>query len=1289
MSSEVEQETERGEIGAFVDDPAEEARSRATVRQGLFGGTAPPVHIGRYVVLGTIGQGGMGVVYRAYDPQLDRKVALKLVHVDASAPRRHRARARLLREGQAMARVAHPNVVPVFDSGTHGEDVFIAMEYVDGTTLREWLRSKPRRWREIVAVCSDAARGLAAAHHAKLLHRDFKPGNVLVAAEGASEKFRARVLDFGLARALEQRDASSDDLPEDTGASSGEPLAAGLTELGAVVGTPAYMAPERLSGGVGDERSDQYSFAVALYEALAGRHPFPVPAGRAPRRFLAVAPLTPPPRIAAVPRWLDRVVARGLAAEPDDRWPSMDAFIAALGDDPWIRVRRWAIVALAVLLVTVLARELWAWTRPGELRIAPTWHGERIELARIEVDEVEQTIDERGVLVLDPGLHRVRVHAEGFRPAEAIVEVVRGVAVDLPLPLEHEEGTLDIEVEPQGATIVIDGIEHGSPLRGHRIDTGAHEAVVLEVGSYERRLALDVRANEPTRAFVALPPGLLWSEPETGVNTDLVWLGDVDGDGTPELAHRNFNEVTAFDPWHGEREWSVSFGSRQGERTVWGELDGDGVLDLVALHHARGELTLSAWSARMQGREPAAKWSHAGASTQQEPPAPVIVDADGDGDGDVIAIGVHERAIEAFDGKTGAKLWSVAGEGTPLGLAAARDRDGLTVLALDDRVLRRIAIVNGRARVEHEVPSPWRNLDHDAAAAPTRRRLVELLPGGGDALVVTRTGIALLDERGGERWHADALDVQLLDAMDDGRPLVLVERRDRFALFDRSGQIRWEQPREGWLGAVELDGRTRVVTRAGETVAVRRASDLALEHELTANVERPDDPFAIDWDGDGEDELGLVHEHGLVAFDRSGTRVAAVHLELRPSAIASTIDANGDGVSDVLLESNGPQLVAGPRILWRRRATDAIRGAAIVRDFDGDARLELAVFAAFGGPNRLQLLDAETGIIEASASAGGEAIRGPAALRTDRGHDIVHVIGSRPTRFSGSDASVLATGAGQGTGYATPTIAELDDDGRLELAWVDWNGRLSVWDADSLAHRFEHALPAGSWAPPLVLDAESDGDPDLVVSLLDGTLLALAGDGSRELWRAALGARNAHAPLVVTSATETLLVTTAGAGAERRDLPQDLVGIAARDGRELWRWPNEGWARTRPVELDVDRDGVAEIVHGTREGAIVARDLAGIERWRDVPEREVDVSTALVVADLDHDGRAEIIAGYDDGRVRVLDGSSGRRLWTFSAGDEIESPPLPVDVDGDGVAEIVVGSHDRFLYCLRHISGPA
>ncbi|MFP2913145.1 protein kinase domain-containing protein, partial [Pyxidicoccus sp. 3LFB2] len=226
----------------------------------------PPLSQGstlaRYVVLERIGRGAMGDVYAAYDPELDRQVALKLLRPEG----RHleELRSRLLREAQALARLAHPNVVTVHDVGVAGDCLFLALELVEGTTLAEWLKA-PRAQGEVLRVFRDAGLGLAAAHAAGLVHRDFKPSNVLVGQDG-----RVRVTDFGLAR------------PSNRGlrprAASASPRApngpAPLTRTGVLVGTPAYMAPEQQQGQGVDALSDQFSFCVALYEALHGVRPF-------------------------------------------------------------------------------------------------------------------------------------------------------------------------------------------------------------------------------------------------------------------------------------------------------------------------------------------------------------------------------------------------------------------------------------------------------------------------------------------------------------------------------------------------------------------------------------------------------------------------------------------------------------------------------------------------------------------------------------------------------------------------------------------------------------------------------------------------------------------------------------------------------------------------------------------------------------------------------------------------------------------------------------------------------
>ncbi|WP_224245823.1 serine/threonine-protein kinase [Hyalangium gracile] len=274
----------------------------------------------RYIVLDELGRGGMGTVRAAYDTRLDRRVALKLMRLEQDE-RGSSLHVRMLREAQSMARLSHPNVVAVYDAGTLDDGtVFIAMELVEGQTLRQWCHGS-RPWREVLGMFLAAARGLSAAHAAGLVHRDFKPENVLVGKEG-----RPRVTDFGLARAAAPRGVDP--------ASVGQQVNGPDTDHGLLVGTPLYMAPEVLSGQPVDTRSDLFSFCVALYEALYQQPAFPGEGISERWEAQRQGRINPPPESSPVPAWVRAVVCRGLSADPLQRPASMQELIAALEADP-------------------------------------------------------------------------------------------------------------------------------------------------------------------------------------------------------------------------------------------------------------------------------------------------------------------------------------------------------------------------------------------------------------------------------------------------------------------------------------------------------------------------------------------------------------------------------------------------------------------------------------------------------------------------------------------------------------------------------------------------------------------------------------------------------------------------------------------------------------------------------------------------------------------------------------------------------------------------------------------
>jgi eukaryotic-like serine/threonine-protein kinase len=393
----------------------------------------PSTRLGRFVILDRLGQGGMGVVYSAYDPKLDRRVALKLLRPGGKGRNAGKARNRLVREARALARLSHPNVVPVHDVGVIEGQVFVVMEFVDGQTLRQWIRSEERSWRDILAVYRQAGTGLAAAHRLGVIHRDFKPDNAIV-----GDEMHVRVIDFGLARAFRDHRADSvdpvheahssaerllaHDAPggwlflvhgstfrrdageegeegaegEEGGALGGDvdgqpAMIAGssLTGTQAVVGTPGYISPEQLTGATVGPATDQFSFCVSLFEALYGHRPF---AGKRDDQIyesMLAGRIRAPGKQSRVPGWIHAVLSRGLAADPEKRYPSMQALLVALMPRS-TRARWWMAAALGLVLLCSAGGYLLMRPSPasaglcagGKQEIAEVWTWERRQAVR-------------------------------------------------------------------------------------------------------------------------------------------------------------------------------------------------------------------------------------------------------------------------------------------------------------------------------------------------------------------------------------------------------------------------------------------------------------------------------------------------------------------------------------------------------------------------------------------------------------------------------------------------------------------------------------------------------------------------------------------------------------------------------------------------------------------------------------------------------------------------------------------------------------------------------------------
>jgi tetratricopeptide (TPR) repeat protein/predicted Ser/Thr protein kinase len=477
---------QRDDTTRLGDDTEPQAPSRDAPR--LPRGTS----IDRYVVIDELGAGGMGVVYAAYDPELDRRVAIKLLRPSLLGE----GRPRLVREAQAIARIAHPNVVAVYDVGELDGSVFVAMEFVEGQTLNRWLRAKPRTIPEIVGVFRQAGRGLAAAHAADLVHRDFKPDNVLVGLDG-----RVRVVDFGLARGR----GSVDSVGVVAGLSFSN-LDEALTEAGTVMGTPAYMSPEQLAGRLATAASDQFAFCVALYEALYGERPFDGKSVESLTRAVIACAIREPAAGRSVPAWLRRAVVQGLQTAPKARHPSMEVLLRALAANPTRHRRRWlatsaaGLGALAVAVLayrsgasrerspcTAAADELGAvWNDDRRTAVAAAFHATGLPHADDTWERVSQRIDDYAHGWSGQATAACEAtHVEGTQSAELLERRRRCMGERL----QRLDAFLEVIAEPDAAIVdrAVLGVR-ALPDLGGCLDVDALEAGVAPPEQEDTRL---------------------------------------------------------------------------------------------------------------------------------------------------------------------------------------------------------------------------------------------------------------------------------------------------------------------------------------------------------------------------------------------------------------------------------------------------------------------------------------------------------------------------------------------------------------------------------------------------------------------------------------------------------------------------------------------------------------------------------------------------------------------------------------------------------------------------------
>ncbi len=1049
-----------------VEAGADDQQRKRAIKAQLFGDAPPLRRLGRYLVLSRIGAGGMGVVYSAYDEALDRKVALKLVHTGRTGDA---GGERLRREGRAMARLSHPNIAQIFEIGEHDGQVFVAMEFVAGETVTRWLRPDPegaeapreRGWREVLKVFVQAGRGLAAAHAQGLVHRDFKPDNVMVGADG-----RVRVLDFGLARALASLHAPD---PEVGASESGSSLDEPLTITGAILGTPAYMSPEQFYGRRLDAKSDQFGFCVALYESLYGERPFTANTIAALVKTVETGSISAAPRGAAVPAWLRAALLRGLKAKPEERWPSMTALLAALERD---RAKRWWRVGAVIVAGCVgglgwmaatnseIADRLGERAMHEEARADHEAERARSEAARANAlaraaTDAARVARDRQRLVAARELWRgdAAVAVNLLREVEAPADTpgwIEAANAALRQPIAegvfpHDGMVWSVDVSPDGRRFVTTNGQSPGALGAFlwRVDGRAPATLLAGAGSQSRQAIFSPRGDEIAAAY------------DDGV----IRLFETDGGAAPRLELRGHDRSVSAIVYTPDGQRLISVGVDETIR-VWDRARGE---QLAVFPGPAGGV----WRA---GVATDGRWLAVGRRD-----GTVLLQGLAEGGRAHVLRGRHSGAIEflAFspDGARlltasrdqTARLWSV----TPRGATALRELPDHSARVMaarfsPDGARLLTAALDGVVRIETvdgEGPPTVLAVDDapvmDAVFSPDGRD-VAIGTAGGDIFVRAVDGRGAIVELRGHRKKIHALkflpDGRLLSGSFDGDARIWrVPRTPEGALIN--GASRRLPGLAGLLWEVEY-------APGGERFAVAAASGSI--HVWGGELSAPE--YVLEQEG------GV----GQVAWGPSGARLVSA--------------GTGGGVLLWTLEAGVPP--GETRTLRERDATTLHRGpgpSPIAWSPDG-ARIAIG-----GRDHAIHIVTLGSG--GAPAPAGRLEGHAQPPFRLAFSHD-----GARLASIAGDGAARLWTVDGGGA----PLLLGGHAGNMSSVAWSPDDRRVATTDEAGVA-RLWSVRPRGDGGleldgAPRVLETGAPGYVSVSFSPDGARLMTAADDGRLQVW---------------------------------------------------------------------------------------------------------------------------------------------------------------------------------------------
>lgn len=1263
----------------------------ARVSEALFRTPTERPSLGRYQLERRLGEGAFGVVYAAYDPDLDRRVAVKALRPAAGLS--DTVRQRFFREARVLGSLLTPEIAAVFDVGSatapaelgrsdeDREVLYIVMEVVDGSNLATWLEAESRSWKEVVQVFLRAGRGLAAAHERGIVHRDFKPSNVLIGAEQT-----VKVADFGLAQIVDALDGPAPPAdPEQTQRESdwsGEPHHNTLTKTGVALGTPVYMAPEQHVGTRAKPSADQFAFCASLYQALTGEHAFETKPGTnlyAEKQRGAIRPWA---SASVVPLWVRGIVERGLAPDPDNRFPSMEALLARLAKSPAQRAwsaSRWLVAPIVLVGVGAFLVQRF---EPGTVVIRGTSDaGTLLQQVQVTVDG-EPVETDAGRFEVSPGRHLLEVGAANHEVSARAVDIKPGGDYSITFDLLRDRGTVDISAAPGAARIHIDGTDHGSRVRDLDIATGSHDIEVRLVDHFSRSFHWEVARDEKLKRHIALTEVGTWSHSAPDLVERVEWVPDLTGDQRDELVVVRAGDVSVLDPWTGAVVHNFRVAHGKESETAIADTDGDGIPELISFSIHDDARRLSAWDL-VAGTDASPRWSVPYPGTPSVRRRMRVLSAPGEAP---VLITLGENNLQAHRARDGAAQWS-------------RPTDPSTKL-LDAGPLLLIASSDAVSAIRSDGSTLWTQAlegtttvvgDVDGDGTPDVSSFGDSDP---PTLRSGATGQTLVTFP-----PTDATRVEPLFSDGLARGYVLLGPGGATLLDPRGAPVS------------RVDGESSEVLAFGKQtyVAVQQEDNTLIRtfEEDTPHLELADQDVhrlsMADFNGDGHRELMVRGIDGVLRFfDQDLTRVATLELHRPVHKVWAVRDSNMDGAQDLLFQDNaGVFLVKGPARMWTVRSQAGLRAApSLVRHGD-DVQIVTAIEEA--GHRSLARVRGRDGKFVGSPMENAGDLHRAAGLhvRAD-GADAYFSSQQSVTRYD--VASGAATGLRELGGYiyATPTVFDADQDGAPEvligrfgagrpLETPDREPALAVLSADLT--RIEATVPLAqyTWSRALPADVDDDGDTDIVVFGLGGGIEAF--DPSRQwtrLWQADAGSRINYAGALVGAPGSHAIAATTMSDIGTTD---DLVIVRGTNGETLQHHVGWGSRSSAPLGLDGDGDGNVDLYAADTAGNLRRfesdwRTPAWTRRVAAASQGGEPLATApLIGGSLSAQGPMVVVVASKGGALALVDADSGDVLWRSSVDARVEGHPLLADVDGDGSAELVVATHAGELICFR--LGPA